>query len=86
MAVIGNNSEAECECLVPPGDWSPGWLGAENVFQQDPSRQVLGRIHLDVKASKRENSEREARRERALGETRLSIGVNSPFLFKKIYV
>lgn len=28
------------------GDGSPGCLGAENICQQDPSRQVLRGIHL----------------------------------------
>lgn len=27
-------------------DRGPGWLGGENMFQQDPSGQVLRGIHL----------------------------------------
>lgn len=44
IVMTGNDS-----AVVPAGDWSPWRLGLENVLQQDPSRHVLGRIHLDVK-------------------------------------
>ncbi len=33
---------------VPAGEGSPGWISAEYIFQQDPSRQVLRQIHLET--------------------------------------
>lgn len=42
-----NISQRYCWSKLPAGDWSPGWVGAEDMFEQDPSRQVLRGIHLE---------------------------------------